>query len=111
MKSIDVRENLFAELELFAKKHGLTMEQLVDQLLEKEVTEMAGKDIFSPGLKWTSPKEAIVVAKFRKEDLPRLTQWLDDKDNVEFAVLENACEVWLINNDMLQQERNKAAPT
>lgn len=51
-KKILIPTNQYQDLELLAKKHDLTVDQLVDQLLEKEIAESAKKEIFRPGLKW-----------------------------------------------------------
>jgi hypothetical protein len=83
--NVEIRPDLYEELELFAKKFDLSVEQLVDQFLEKEVTESAKKELFSPGLKWFVSKRALIMARIRKEDLPRLNDWLEMRSTLDIV--------------------------
>jgi hypothetical protein len=96
--SIPVRQDLYKELEGFAKNFNLSVEQLTDQLLEKEVTDMQHKEIFSPGLKWGKSFEAHIMARILPQDLPKLAEWTSKKDRLEFVPYENDTGALLIVN-------------
>lgn len=96
--SIPVRQDLYKELQQFAEKFNLSVEQLTDQFLEKEVTDMQHKDIFSPGLKWGKSFEAHIMARILPQDLPKLAEWTSNKDRLEFFPYENGTGALLIIN-------------
>jgi hypothetical protein len=96
--SIPVRQDLYEELQQFAKKFDLSVEQLTDQLLEKEVTCMQHKEIFSPGLKWGKSFEAHIMARILPQDLPKLAEWTSNKDRLEIVPYENNTGALLIVN-------------
>jgi hypothetical protein len=100
-KTIRLRDDLYEELELYAKKENLSIAQLADQLLEKEVTDLARKDIFSPGLKWFVPKGAIIFSRIRIEDISRLEEWLKQGDKIALCPDGKEGELWLVNNTQI----------
>lgn len=93
---ISIPERLFNELTAAAEKHGLEPKQLIIQLLEKEVVDMAHKELFSPGLKWIAPKESIISTRILEEDHPRILQWLKDRNDIQISV-QAKNELWLMN--------------
>ncbi len=101
---VSIPKRLFSELEAAAGKHCLEPKQLIIQLLEKEVVDMAHKELFSPGLKWIAPKESIIITRILEEDHPRISQWLKDRDDVQISV-QTKNELWLLNGTLLSQQK------
>lgn len=97
-KKILIPTNQYQDLELLAKKHDLTVDQLVDQLLEKEIAESAKKEIFSPGLKWGHGVASHIFARVLPHDLPKLYKWLSQRDMLEVVPYDNDSGVLLLVN-------------
>lgn len=96
-KSIFIPVEQYRELEEFAKKHDLTVDQLANQLLEKEIVDEAHKELFIPGLKWDMPKSKIIMARILSRDLPKLRKWLQCKDRLAICPHEEEGELFIIN--------------
>jgi hypothetical protein len=101
---VSIPQRLFNELTAAAEKHDLTVKQLISQLLEKEIVDIAHKDLFSPGLKWDVAKESIINARILEEDYPRLRKWLENNDNVQISTATEKNELHLMNWSILNQK-------
>ena len=104
-RKISIPEKQYQELELFAKKHDLTVDQLADQLLEKEIVDSARKEIFSPGLKWGIPKNTLMMARVPKQELPKLHKWLKNEDKLKFLILGDEGELTILNETELSSQK------
>lgn len=110
-RKINIPTAQYQELELLAKRHEISIEDLVDQLLEKEIVDNARKDIFSPGLKWTLPggKEAIIMARIQSQDLTKLNKWLNRSDRLQICPMKKDGELLIINQSAVMLREIEAA--
>jgi hypothetical protein len=108
MKRVSIRPDLYEELELFAKKFDLSVEQLVDRFIEKEVTESAKKELFSPGLTWDIPKNNLIMSRTRKEDLLKLQNWFQNGDILDIIIDGKEGEFFIANSTNQAEHRASA---
>jgi hypothetical protein len=84
VKEISISVELFDRVSsTSARKFKLTPDQLVAQLLEKELEELDCKEIFSPGLKWDTPRASLVIARIPEHDYPKIQKWLNENSPLE----------------------------
>ncbi len=97
-KQVSIPVEQYRELEAFAKKYSLSVDQLTTQLLEKELTDWQRKEIFSPGLTWGPSFAAHIMARILPQDLSVLSEWQSKHDVLEIVPYENGTGALLIVN-------------
>lgn len=100
MKQIQIKQEVYQQLNDAATKRNVTPNKLANQLLESEVNRKFNK--YFDGRKWFIPKNTFIVSALPKEQWSKLREWRDKDDRVTIDTMKDG-EILILNQTRLDK--------
>jgi hypothetical protein len=106
-KQIPINMEVYEQLERLAKKHGSSVDDYVNRLLEGEIIKGSESVFFNvgpSGRKWHIPRSTFILFALPMEEWQKLKKWRADNDSYFVDTLSNG-EVIILNETKMDKRR------